>query len=409
MSYLAYMANRSFVFEDYVWSHTPLPYTIYDFALRPKRIPLNAFISGPTAGGPISLPAPSSPSSSHTTQQRQQTTHPRAISAEWWETVCPKWKRRVVSSKDAPNDEEGDVLIDWWIRMLADVSEGCVEVDSSSQIVFDRLLVSPFTTSSSVLTPLHLVYYSLFGSPRILSIWPSLSTSPILQSYTWSPLVQSAVSRNFALLQPISPKSLFDISSKSTLTGLVAVHLRRGDYKRHCPRLAGWDAAFMGLNQFPSLPDKFYPSLYPSSSSSRSSQSSSPLPPSQPPTDDPHARESYYLQHCLPTIPQIVSKLHQLRDEHPSLRRVYVLSNGWGWWLNGLKGALQKDGWDDLKSSLDLRLDGEQGYVAMAVDMAIAEKAEVFVGNGVSLGFLFFSPLPSMIIRETDYTSFHFL
>jgi hypothetical protein len=84
----------------------------------------------------------------------------------------------------------------------------------------------------------------------------------------------------------------------------------------------------------------------------------------------------------------MVSKLHQLRDEHPSLRR--VLSNGWGWWLNGLKGALQKDGWDDLKSGLDVRLDGEQGYVAMAVDMAIAEKAEVFVGNGVSLGFLFF-------------------
>jgi len=147
----------------------------------------------------------------------------------------------------------------------------------------------------------------------------------------------------------------------------------------------------MGLNQFPSLPDKFYPTLYSSSSSSRSSQSSS-LPPSpQPPSDDPHAREAYYLQHCLPTVPQIVSKLRQLRDEHPSLRRVYVLSNGWGWWLNGLKGALQKDGWDDLKSSLDVRLDGEQQYVAMAVDMAIAEKAEVFVGNGVSLVFLLLS------------------
>jgi len=57
--------------------------------------------------------------------------------------------------------------------------------------------------------------------------------------------------------------------------------------------------------------------------------------------------------------------------------------------LNGLKGALQKDGWDDLKSSLDVRLDGEQNYVAMAVDMAIAEKAEVFVGNGVSASFFF--------------------
>jgi hypothetical protein len=148
MSYLAYMANRSFVFEDYVWSHTPFPYTIYDFALRPKRIPLNAFISGPTAGGPISLPS-SPPSSSHQTQQRQQHTHPRAISAEWWETVCPKWKRRVVSSKDAPNDVEGDVLIDWWVRTLGEVSDGCVEVDSSSQVVFDRLLVLFYPSTNS--------------------------------------------------------------------------------------------------------------------------------------------------------------------------------------------------------------------------------------------------------------------
>ena len=67
MSHLAYMSNRSFVFEDYVLSCTPLPYAICDFALRPKRIPFNAFISGPTACGPISPP---SSSSSHLPSQR---------------------------------------------------------------------------------------------------------------------------------------------------------------------------------------------------------------------------------------------------------------------------------------------------------------------------------------------------
>ena len=70
--------------------------------------------------------------------------------------------------------------------------------------------------------------------------------------------------------------------------------------------------------------------------------------------------------------------------------------------MNELKGALQKDGWDDLKSSLDVRLDGEQNYVAMAVDMAIAEKAEVFVGNGVSLLFLRLS-LPSLSLPSSFY------
>jgi len=147
MSYLAYMSNRSFVFEDYVWSHTPFPWTIYDFALRPKRIPLNAFISGPTAGGPMPLipspppPHPDSPSSSSAGSSIQmRPIAPRAISAEWWETVCPKRKRRIVSSKDAPVGVEGNVLIEWWVNRLKEVEgDGCVEVDSSTRVVFDRL------------------------------------------------------------------------------------------------------------------------------------------------------------------------------------------------------------------------------------------------------------------------------
>jgi hypothetical protein len=119
MSYLAYMSRRSFVFEDYVWSHSPFPYTIYDFALRPVRIPLNAFISGPTAGGP--MPGP------------------RAISAEFWETVCPPEKQRTVSSSDAPSDVEGDMLIEWWVKKLNNIQDACVTIDSSQKIVFDRL------------------------------------------------------------------------------------------------------------------------------------------------------------------------------------------------------------------------------------------------------------------------------
>jgi GDP-fucose protein O-fucosyltransferase len=210
---------------------------------------------------------------------------------------------------------------------------------------------------------------SLFGGPRILSIWPGLSASPIIKDYLWSPLVQSTVSRNFAILQPSSAKELYDLSSKLTLSGLVAVHLRRGDYKRHCPRLAEWQSLYMGLNQLPTLPDKFDPTPM-------ANQSHSHL-------------EAYYLEHCLPTAEQIVARLHALRIEHPTLSRVYVLTNGWGWWANSLKNELLKDGWDDLKSSLDIQVDSEQHYVAMAVDMAIAEKAEVFVGNGVSF---FLSP-----------------
>ena len=204
--------------------------------------------------------------------------------------------------------------------------------------------------------------FSFFDGDRIISLWPGLSASPILTDYFWSPLVQSAVSRNFAVLQPASAKLLYSLNS--TLSGLVAVHLRRGDYKRHCPRLAGWASTYNGLNQYPSLPDRFNPTPY---------------------KDDREAHDAYYMRHCLPTVEQIVERLRIVRAENPGLRRVYVLTNAWGWWLNGLKSALQKDGWEDLKSSLDIQLDAAQIHVAMAVDMAIAEKAEIFVGNGVSV------------------------
>lgn len=122
----------------------------------------------------------------------------------------------------------------------------------------------------------------------------------------------------------------------------------------------------MGLNQFPSLLDKFDPeSELPSSVS-------------------PKEKKDFYLKHCLPSYDQIRAKLHTVREENPGLRRVYLLTNGWWWWLNGLKGVLKGDGWDEMVTSSDIKLDDEQGHVAVAVDMAIAEKAEVFVGNGVS-------------------------
>lgn len=121
---LAYVSNVSFVFEDYTWSHLPLPWTIYDFALRPARIPFNALISGPTAGGPM----PSAPDA------------PRAVSAEFYAQVCggPGSQKHIISSLNAPNDADGDVMIDWWVYQLASVREPCIEIDSSAHDVFDR-------------------------------------------------------------------------------------------------------------------------------------------------------------------------------------------------------------------------------------------------------------------------------
>lgn len=123
MSYLSYLTNRSFVFEDYVWSQTPFPYTIYDFALRPARMPFNAFISGPTAGGPM----PSAPSS-----------HKLAVGADFYTSVCPPAQRHVVSAADAPYSADGETYIQWWVSRLSSVQgHACVEIESHDKQVFD--------------------------------------------------------------------------------------------------------------------------------------------------------------------------------------------------------------------------------------------------------------------------------
>jgi hypothetical protein len=48
---------------------------------------------------------------------------------------------------------------------------------------------------------------------------------------------------------------------------------------------------------------------------------------------------------------------------------------------------LVEDGWEDVVFGKDLILDKQQRGVDVAVDMGIAERAEVFVGNGVSVSF----------------------
>jgi hypothetical protein len=111
LSHLAYKANRSYVFDDYIWSTLPLPWTIYDWALRPSRIPLSAFISGPTAGMP--------------------THRPPAVSERFWETVCPPAKRKfIVGNSTIFDGKDTQVIFDWWLDVLAGLDDECVDISN---------------------------------------------------------------------------------------------------------------------------------------------------------------------------------------------------------------------------------------------------------------------------------------
>lgn len=78
------------------------------------------------------------------------------------------------------------------------------------------------------------------------------------------------------------------------------------------------------------------------------------------------------------------------------------MTNEWAGsvWLEGLRDKLREDGWEDVMGSAGLVLDREQRYVSGAVDMGIAERAEVFVGNGVSPFFSLDILLALFFVRD---------
>jgi len=167
-------------------------------------------------------------------------------------------------------------------------------------------------------------------------------------------------------------------SKPGPLTGLLALHVRRGDYIEHCTNLANWGAGYMGFNEFPGFPDRFkVPTV--------NSEGDEAL----------KERLAIYNPHCFPQIGQIVSRVREVRAsllQTTKLTRVYVLSNGRPEWMSELYDALQKDAreqglseWEHIGTSRDLRLTREQKHNSQVVDMAVASRAEVFIGNGVGV------------------------
>jgi hypothetical protein len=70
---------------------------------------------------------------------------------------------------------------------------------------------------------------------------------------------------------------------------------------------------------------------------------------------------------------------------HPDryLDVLYVLTNLDTAWVRDFAATMRREGWGIVLGTPDLALDAEQTEVGMAVDMEIARRAEVFIGNGV--------------------------
>uniref|UniRef100_D8PZF6 Uncharacterized protein n=2 Tax=Schizophyllum commune (strain H4-8 / FGSC 9210) TaxID=578458 RepID=D8PZF6_SCHCM len=63
---------------------------------------------------------------------------------------------------------------------------------------------------------------------------------------------------------------------------------------------------------------------------------------------------------------------------------MYILTNDRSSYVDDLKKALKAVGWKKIVTTADLEYNAEQMDVNMAIDMDIARRAAVFIGNGWS-------------------------
>jgi hypothetical protein len=394
--------NR-FVWDEYTWNPDPnSPFTEFNGKLIPSRIPLSALISGksnsiclihPTHLGSRSdyrWPFSSESPISFIDIQEIIPSHMPRTSDHRWSIHC---RRIAPGGQGATNGNH--------LRKMGEIATRIGgEVYRNRERIFPdfQLLVSAWCCSFNLAT--FNAVFSQFGSPEILEIWPSLQNSPILSEFGWSPLINDAFlknqiffsgkppslsSRSFSLLNSFygswkgkssDKNSLKTVDTSAVIPGLLALHIRRGDFAEHCNGLFDWSSTWNGFNHFPGLPDRF-----------------------DMPEDSEERREEYR-RRCYPNVTEIAAKVRKIvtdreleqgssacsRFNNKKLKRIYVMTNGHESWIEELKTALHADMpdyWEAIHSSRDLTLTWEQRFVAQALDMLVAERADVFVGNGV--------------------------
>ncbi|KAH0826320.1 hypothetical protein J3R83DRAFT_5269 [Lanmaoa asiatica] len=193
-----------------------------------------------------------------------------------------------------------------------------------------------------------------------------MSKLPVLTHWEWSPLIHDAFETNRGVIYPPAlywPEG-HDSRDDEIMSGLLVVHLRRGDFESHCRYLAAWNSEWNAFNSFPGLPDKYDQAH-------------------ADPRLSPENREAY-MARCHPGIEQIVDKVKTVREEsRERLDYLYIMTNAADSWIGDLKVALHTlGGWHHIGSNRDLSLTWEQKYVAQALDMLVAQKAQVHASHG---------------------------
>ncbi|KAJ7925278.1 hypothetical protein B0H13DRAFT_1975806 [Mycena leptocephala] len=204
----------------------------------------------------------------------------------------------------------------------------------------------------------HFLSWTFLASSAVHPVWP-LFKMYLSSTFKWSSQISNMTER----ARPTDP--------------YMALHLRRGDFEEHCKGLASSRTGFTTWATLPELNDVVFP-----------------------PKLEPHNYTSV-MEHCYPSLRRILDAIDAQARANPHVNTLHVLHDG-AWdhpavYLQyyKLEAAVQSPqrttnaGWKGgpmkvvtHSGSLPVR-SGESDW-AVAVDVELARKANVFIGNGYS-------------------------
>jgi hypothetical protein len=98
-------------------------------------------------------------------------------------------------------------------------------------------------------------------------------------------------------------------------------------------------------------------------------------------------RLGLYRAKCNPQILDIIARVRRMRKNHPLLKQVYIMTDADDAFTEEMRMWLSSEGWDKVwVGKRDVYPNWDDRELGVAVDMEIARRAGVFVGNGVSPG-----------------------
>ncbi|KAF8160619.1 hypothetical protein B0H34DRAFT_653897 [Crassisporium funariophilum] len=214
--------------------------------------------------------------------------------------------------------------------------------------------------------------WNFLASPGLHPIWPSFQKY-LANHFRWSDDILTIVDRAQATLHLKSRLGGADNEGEP----YMALHLRRGDFEDHCKILSETQQGFTTWATLPVLQKSVLPSALDTSNATS------------------------VTEHCYPSLYRILDAVSHQARTRPHIRTLHILHDG-AWdhptvYLQVYKliAALtnadwaKREGWVGgpmlrVTQSADVPIEHGERDWAVCVDVELARRAEVFIGNGYS-------------------------